>query len=133
MHELEFQKAIGAKGWSVLGGMVTLPDKHGRTYRAARVDGKIIWTQEKGPVIRSPFISSQFFYDFDDAATIGCLRQLVRIAWDDLDLYTAPCTVKKKDDPGWMWVVNTRFLPSGKEPFGNGEVGALVEALCAAP
>ena len=68
--------------------------------------------------------------DLDDAATLGCLLQLVRNAWGDPLLVTHG----EHDDGDVVWTVR-QPLRHGSRVIGRGwsEAEALVAALLAAP
>lgn len=129
------RRAVACGHWRWMPGAV---DQHGRRVLAVEVDeaggcrlhyaseaGRWwlpldLWSRGVGGVEAVP--------DFDDAATKGCLVQLVREAWDDPMLHAEP-------EPDGSWMAWFRVTPRVGHRAGGGttEAEALVAALEAAP
>ena len=112
------RRAIAAKGWKWLPGM--LESKGLRILRVAPDGYAFAWNQTYH---HGWTLGSEALPDLGDAATRGCLLELVRMAWRNATLHARP------DGDGWcVWSAN---MP-GAFLFDS-EAEALIAALEAAP
>lgn len=115
---IEFGARLTAsKHWRPMVGMV---DDDGRV--VVWVDSDVVWLHYHGGLQFMP--PGQFLPDLSQPATRGCVLQMVRDAWGDLDCFAGGVA------PGW-W----QCRPAGAQnPFdGDDEAMVLTLALEGAP
>lgn len=113
------QRAVACKGWWWLGGMRSLPGTLEQW--ACRVSDN----DDKANA-RDGWTSRGALPDIDDPATLGCMRELVRVAWRDPEAYTRYRGNKPRPDCAV-------FIHSDVIVTGGTEGEALVTALEQAP
>ncbi len=133
---IELGRAVAAwdaRWWSA--GMRTMPDRDGRVWRLSWKDDERTaynLTQESGRRLRhsAPCVGGMI-PDLRDAATLGCLLGLVRLAWGD-----SGASVWHDRRAGvWSWMadgcIHGVWRPSDADGYET-EAEALVAALEAA-
>lgn len=124
------RRAVKCGGFRWMFGMLTHPDKLGRTYRHTESRGAL--HQVTGKRLRQPAAGLDYLTpDFSDAATVGCLLALVRRAWGYPLLSTGPYAV---DGAGWsVWSGGAEVCDEAHCAGLMTEAAALVAALESAP
>jgi len=118
-------RAVACEGWAWMPGMLGVHPEKGYPWQGCRMVGRIVYDLNAGNV--PPWMEEAPWPDFRDAATKGCLLELVRCAWED----EYACVLPIDYGPGGvMWVCQlTAGGRSLTARHWNTEAEALVAAL----